>query len=286
MWLAALAAGEVMAAHLGLMDEAASLRATRESAARRVDALLFNGEYYVQAIDDVDAEPYQFGTGCLSDQVFGQLLASLAGLGHVLPRDHVHSAVAAIFKHNFRRSFTEHANVQRTYALNDEQGLVLCTWPRGGRPQLPFVYSDEVWTGVEYQVAAHLIIEGEIDAGLALVAAVRERHDGIRRNPWNEVECGNHYARSMASWAVFQALCGYVVDVPNGRMAAEPRIRQGEFSAFVITGTGSGNLQRACGSGQRELLRALDPIFGTLDLELVATSAITGDDPGQTTRGR
>ena len=102
----------------------------------------------------------------------------------------------------------EHHSIQRTFALGDEAGLVLCSWPRGGRPRFPMVYSDEVWTGVEYQVATTLVHEGLIDEALTVVRAVRDRHDGIRRSPWNETECGNHYARSLASWGVLLALSG------------------------------------------------------------------------------
>ena len=147
----------------------------------------------IQQIDDIDEYRYQYGAGCLADQVLGQLLAHVAGLGYILPEAHVKSAVKAIFKNNFKTDFSDHAHVQRAYVLNDEKGLLLCSWPNGSRPKLPFIYSDEVWTGIEYQVAAHCIYEGLVDEGLTIVKAVRERHDGFKRNPWNEVECGHHY---------------------------------------------------------------------------------------------
>ena len=83
------------------------------------------------------------------------------------------------------------------------------TWPQGGRPEIPVRYCDEVWTGIEYQVAAHLIYAGLVDEGLTVVRGLRDRHDGERRNPWNEFECGNHYARAMASWAAVLALTGF-----------------------------------------------------------------------------
>jgi hypothetical protein len=159
-----------------------------------------------------------------------------------------------------------HENVQRTYALNDEAGLILCSWPRGGRPRFPFVYADEVWTGVEYQVAAHLILEGAVDAGLTIVAAARDRHDGYRRNPWNEVECGNHYVRSMASWSVYQALCGVMVDVPAGQISVEPAISSDEFDAFVICGTGWGTYHERTDQPSGKRTRWLEPLHGTLDL--------------------
>jgi hypothetical protein len=117
----------------------------------------------------------------------------------------------------------------------------LCTWPHGGRPKFPFVYSDEVWTGVEYQVAAHLIYEGWISEGLAIVEAVRDRHDGIRRNPWNEVECGHHYARSMASWALLLVLSGFHYNCSKGYISFAPVVKAEDFHCFFITGSGWGS---------------------------------------------
>ena len=221
-YLAALRAVEEMARIMGEPELAQRSRALFERGSKRLDELLWNGEYYIQRLDDVDAHKYQHGQGCLSDQLLGQLHARALGLGDLLPADHVRSAVKSIFDHNFKTDFRQHVNCQRTYALNDEAGLLLCTWPHGGRPRFPFVYSDEVWTGVEYQVAAHLFYEGWIDEGLAVVEAVRARHDGVRRNPWDEVECGHHYARSMSSWAILLALSGVRCDWGRGELSFAP----------------------------------------------------------------
>jgi non-lysosomal glucosylceramidase len=253
MFLAALHAGAALADHLGHAETAARWRAAAASARQRVDELLFNGEYYDQRLDDVDARRYQYGSGCLSDQVFGQLLAHIAGLGYVLPAEHVRSAVAAVHRHNFRRDLSAHHSVQRTYALGGEAGLVLCSWPRGGRPRIPFVYCDEVWTGVEYQVASHLVYEGLVDEGLELVRAVRARHDGHRRNPWNEAECGNHYARSLAAWGVLVALTGADYHAPTGSLSFTPRLG-GALRAPFTTGTGWGVLRLSGTGAELELL--------------------------------
>ncbi|MFT4029673.1 MAG: GH116 family glycosyl hydrolase [Protaetiibacter sp.] len=262
MYYAALHAAARLAEHLGEPDRAAVWRETARVGAERMDELLFNGEYYEQRLDDVDAARYQYGTGVLSDQVFGQSLAHLVGLGHVLPAAHAASAVRAVHRHNFRAELSHHESVQRTYALGDEAGLVLCSWPRGGRPRIPFVYSDEVWTGIEYQVATHLIFEGAVDEGLELVRAVRARHDGVRRNPWNEVECGNHYARSLASWGVLLALGGVHADVPGRTLSLAPAT-PGPFRSFFSTGTAWGRLEL----DDEELVLRVDG--GLLDLGTV-----------------
>jgi uncharacterized protein (DUF608 family) len=221
-YLAALRAVEEMARVLGEDDLSGRCRDAFETGSANLDAMLWNGGYYIQKLADIDAQKYQHGEGCLSDQLLGQLHASLLGLGDLLPADRVKTALKSIHEHNFKRDFSEHANCQRVYALNDEAGLLLCSWPHGGRPRLPFPYADEVWTGIEYQVAAHLIHEGWVDEGIEIVEALRARHDGIRRNPWNEVECGNHYARSMASWALLLALSGMRINAENGESTFEP----------------------------------------------------------------
>ena len=221
-YLAALRAVEEMARAMGEDDLSGRCRDAFETGSKNLDRMLWNGGYYIQKLDDVDAQKYQHGEGCLSDQLLGQLHASLLGLGDLLPADHVKTALKSIHEHNFMRDLSEHANCQRVYALNDEAGLLLCSWPQGGRPRLPFPYADEVWTGIEYQVAAHLILEGWVDEGIEIVEALRARHDGVRRNPWNEVECGNHYARSMASWALLLALSGMQINADNGGATFEP----------------------------------------------------------------
>ena len=243
-FLAGLRAVEELAGIMGEPDLAQRCHATYTRGAQRLDERLWNGQYYIQRLEDVNAHKYQFGQGCLSDQLLGQLHARLLNMGDLLPVDHVRLALKSVFNNNFKRDFSEHVNCQRTYVLNDEAGLVLCSWPQGGRPRYPFVYSDEVWTGIEYQVAAHLIYEGWVAEGLEIVQAVRDRHDGVRRNPWNEVECGHHYARSMASWAVLLALSGFHCDLGRGVISFAPRVEAtsepNRFTTFWSCGRGWG----------------------------------------------
>ncbi len=230
---------------------------------RKLDKTLWNGEYYEQRLPDVDAYKYQHGVGCLADQLFGQLNAHLSGLGYLLPPKKVKKAMGAVFKHNLLTDFTHHDNCQRTYALNDDVGLLACTWPNGGRPRIPFPYSHEVWTGIEYQVAAHLIWEGLIDEGLAITKAIRDRHDGVKRNPWNEFECGHHYARSMASWGLILALSGYQCDMTEKKISFSPRINEDDFRCFWSTGTAWGTYtQKRDAKGK--FTHGVEVIHGTL----------------------
>ena len=124
--------------------------------------------------------------------------------------------------------------MQRVFALNNEGGLLLCSWPHGGRPVIPFVYSDEVWTGIEYQVAAHLIYEGLVAEGIRIVQTLRNRYAGYNRNPWDEIECGHHYVRAMASWSLLLALSGFTYSVPKGIIGFAPRYAEDDFQCFGL----------------------------------------------------
>jgi uncharacterized protein (DUF608 family) len=266
LYLAALEAGARMAEALGDSAAAESYREVARRGVEKYDGELWNGEFYTQTVlfpppgavapqtlgashppslQQGETEPrYQYGPGCLSDQMLGQWFAHVVGLGRVLPEAHVRETMRAIFHHNFRRDLSSHASCQRTYALNDEAGLLLCTWPNGGRPAYPFPYADEVWTGIEYQVAAHLIYEGLLEEGLSIVRAVRERHDGERRNPWDEFECGHHYARAMASWSVLTALSGYQYSAPAYSLRFAPKLNADDFRCLFTAGDAWGSFSQ------------------------------------------
>ncbi len=269
LYLGALEAAARMASHLGDDKSAESYRRVYAKGRARLDQLLWSGEYYIQTVDESQpkASRYQYGEGCLSDQLLGQWFAEVVDLGKLLPRDHVRGALAAIFRYNFNTDFADFANAQRLYALADEKGLLLCSWPKGKRPALPFVYSDEVWTGIEYQVAAHLIYEGMVKEGLAVVEAARARYDGTRRNPWNEIECGNHYARAMSSWSLLTAISGFSYSAPLKEIRFRPRVSEARFRCLYSSGTAwGGYAQRA---DQKKLDAEIAVEGGTLELAAV-----------------
>ena len=225
-YLGALKAMTLMGAALG--EDTQRYAALFEKGKAYLETKLFNGEYFEQAVEwktleatlDLTREPpqtqallaaegpkYQYGSGCLSDGVLGAWMAKMCGVGETLDPEKVKSHLLAVYKYNFKRSLLGHDNPQRPgYAVGNESGLLLCSWPRGGKPSLPFVYSDEVWTGIEYQVASHLISYGFLAEGLDIVRACRARYDGTKRNPFNEYECGHWYARALASYGLIQAL--------------------------------------------------------------------------------
>ena len=186
---------------------------------------------------------YQIGAGCLTDQILGQWHADLAGLGDVLSPDNVASALRSIFAENFRPTLSDHFNPCRVYAYEDEAGLLVCTWPKGiEKPATPVPYSEEVWTGLEYMLASHLIARGFVDEGLTVVRAARARHDGSRRNPWNDIECGSYYARSLSSYALVNAYLGMTFDQRVGEIGFRPA-RAGQAVYFWSAGRGWGEIE-------------------------------------------
>ncbi len=263
-YLGALTAMSALARDAGHAEDATVYDELAQKGAQQIDERLFNGKYYQQqimvkglrdkkmfAIPDDDSDEahllktegpkYQIGSGCLSDGVFGAWLARLCGVESPQKRVSIRKHLAAVYRHNFKPSLWTHANLQRPgYALGDEPGLLLCTWPNGGKPTLPFVYSDEVWTGIEYQAASHMIAEGMAAEGLTLVDAVRSRYNGRTRNPWNEYECGNYYARAMSSYALLLALSGFNYSAVTKTMTLAPRIDVNPFTCFFSTASGWG----------------------------------------------
>ncbi len=250
LYLAALRAVEEMAALLEDSAQAASARELFEKGSANLDAELFNGEFYVQTVDHERYESMQYGDGCHADQLLGQWWAHALGLGHLLPADRVGSAVKAIHKHNFRRDLLDHTQRPRIYVKPEEPGVLICTWPNGGDLEDPTNYSHETaWTGVEYAVAGQLIYEGLVDEGLGIVTAIRSRQNGRIRNPWNEVECGDHYARALASWNLLDALSGYVYDAGAGSLTVGPRLSPESYRAFFIGNRGWGSYSQEINRG-------------------------------------
>jgi hypothetical protein len=185
---------------------------------------------------------YQIGEGCLTDQILGQWHADIAGLGDLLAPDRVAAALKSIFTENFLPSLRDHFNPCRVYAYEDEAGLLVCTWPEGAaKPAVPVPYAEEVWTGLEYMLASHLIQRGMVEEGLTIVRAARARHDGARRNPWNDIECGSYYARALSSYALVNAWLGLSFDQRRGEIGFRPA-RPGDGAYFWSAGRGWGEI--------------------------------------------
>ena len=278
-YLGALKAAAEMAEACGDASFAEECRAVFAKGRAAAEAELFNGEYYIQKIDLDDQSvltcfpdnaaagdscpywdpehgeiKYQFGGGCSIDSHLGQWYASLYGIGEILDPERVRSTLRAIFKYNFRETMADHANTWRVFALNEEAGTLICSWPAGVRkPVIPLPYHSETMTGFEWAAACHLVMSGEREAGERMAAAIRDRYDGSNRNPWNEIECGSNYARSMAAYAMLQAYSGFRYDMTKGSIGFRP-IVEGDFRCFWSLGSVWGEYVRSGGTEEIRIL--------------------------------
>ncbi|HEV2274422.1 MAG TPA: GH116 family glycosyl-hydrolase [Acidobacteriaceae bacterium] len=276
-YLGALRAGEEMARSVGDNASANEYNRLFRSGSQWIDANLFNGSFYVQQIrgfpasqiaphlrsemgtQDTEHPEYQVGGGCLIDQLIGQYLAQVAGLGPLVSQQNVRSTLASVYKYNYKRSLADHDNVERTFALNDEEAMVICDYANEPRPHIPFPYYAEVMTGFEHSTAALMIYSGMMEEGLQCIRNIRSRYDGEKRNPWDEAECGHHYARAMASWSSFLALSGFRFEGDRAALVALPFLSQKDFRSFWSTGTawGSFSYRPAADNGTRFTIQVL-----------------------------
>ena len=200
----------------------------------------FQSSYSEEArkILEKEGPKYQYGNGCLSDGIIGCWMSLVCGLDEPIDQSKVTGHLESVYKYNLKHCLADHANPQRPgYAVGNDGGLILCSWPKGGKLSLPFVYSDEVWTGIEYQVASHLIFEGKVKEGLDIVRTVLNRYDGIKRSPFNQYECGSWYARALASYSLIQALTGVRYDAVTKTLHIESKVGK-NFRSFLSTASG------------------------------------------------
>jgi uncharacterized protein (DUF608 family) len=267
-YLGALKAIFEMGKYLG--EDVSSYELLYKKGKQSMENELYNGEYFVQKIkwkglsspDPVEVSKsalnsnysdealkllqkegpkYQYGNGCLSDGVLGCWMGEVSGLKNIIDSVKIAGHLASVYKYNFKKDLKNFENPQRpSYALGHEGGLVLCTWPRGSKLSLPFVYSNEVWTGIEYQVASHLMFMDQVEKGLEIVRTCRDRYNGKVRNPFDEYECGHWYARAMSSYSLLQGLTGVRYDAVDQILYIDSHI--GDFTCFLSTGTGFGNI--------------------------------------------
>ncbi|HOX37174.1 MAG TPA: GH116 family glycosyl hydrolase [Candidatus Brocadiia bacterium] len=275
LYLAALRAGEEMATEMGDVEFAQRCRNIFESGSRLSSEKLFNGEYFIQDVDLGRFPMHQYADGCLSDQLFGQGWARQLGLGNIYPQPQVEEALRSVWAYNWAPDVGPYNQIfppQRWFVAPGEGGLMTCTWPLskhlGNNSTL---YRDEVWTGIEYQVAGNMIWEGMLTEALSICRAVHERYAPAKRNPYNEVECGDHYSRAMASWGVFTALSGFTCHGPKGQMNFAPKLNPEDFRSAFTAPEGWGTFtQKRSGKCQKNTLtvRWGQLKLSTLSLEL------------------
>ena len=285
-YLGALRAAEEMARAVAEVEFAEKCRTLFERGSAWIDAHLFNGEYYEHHIwppkdasdvaevllvgmgaKDPTKPELQLGAGCLVDQLVGQFMAHVCGLGYLVKPEYVRKTLQSILRYNLREGLFDHFNCMRSFALGDEAALLMASYPKE-RPENPFPYYSEVMTGFEYTAAVGMLYEGQVDEGVRCIANVRTRYDGRKRNPFDEAECGHHYARAMVAWAAMLALEGFHYSAVNRTM----RFTAQDGTFFWATGEAWGTCTIRTNSESAEAF--LDVLYGDLVIEYFALTGL------------
>jgi len=278
LYLAALAASVEMAIVMDDTFAEKEYKAILEAGKNNIEKL-FNGEYFVQNEDPEHKDAIGIGSGCYIDQVFGQGWAYQVGLGRLYNKEMIQSALDALWKYNFvpdvgplRASVSPQIN-GRPYAIAGDAGLIMCTWPLGGKKEdwekhWQFGYFNECMTGFEHQAASHMIWEDQLDHGLSIEKAIHERYGANKRNPYNEIECSDHYSRAMASYGAYIAACGFTYNGPKGQLGFAPKLNPENFRAAFTSAQGWGSLQQIrTETSQTNMLKIA---YGTLTVQEVS----------------
>ena len=291
LYHAALRASEAMAEDLGEPAFAERCRALRLKGERSMVEKLYNGEYFINLVDPNFPKTVNSGTGCHIDQVLGQSWAFQAGLGRILPAAETRSALQSLWRYNFAPDagpWRELNKPGRLYGLPGEAGLIITTFPRpdwnylkaaGGDEKTMWaaMYFNEYMTGFEWQVAGHMIHEGMVTEGLAIARAIHDRYAPSKRNPYNEIEWSDHYARAMASYGVFTALCGYRYNGQTGMLAFAPKLTPENFKAAFTSAEGWGSYaQQRSATGFTAMV---DLAYGKLTLNTLGVQVTDGFVP-------
>jgi uncharacterized protein (DUF608 family) len=283
LYVAALRAGEKMALEMNDPDFAEKCRQIAEKGSANIDQELWNNnyQYYIQIADPSHANAVGSYDGCEIDQVFGQSWAHQVGLGRILSKENTHTALQSLWKYNFTPDVGPYRGLHKSgrwFAMPGEGGLLMVSFPMGDAPDIKdqnggwsAMYFNECMTGFEYEVAWNMICEGMLQEGLSVTRAIHDRYHPLRRNPWNEVECGDHYARAMASYGVFLAVCGFECHGPKRHLGFTPHMNSANFKAAFTTAEGWGSFSQKLEKNQQT--ETIELKWGLLNLETLSFEA-------------
>lgn len=241
-YLLALDCGAKIARELGQNTRAELYEGLYQNGKKWTNENLFNGEYFYHKVDLNDKSlaekfdssyywneetselKYQVANGCIIDQMLSDFHSAIIGLDGIFDEQKKQTALSSLYRYNFKPSMRDVTNMWRNFAINDESATVICTYPYG-KPSIPIPYCEEAMTGFEYALAVLMLANGREKECLAMVKAIRDRYDGEKRNPFNEIECGSNYARSMASYALLPIYSGFTFDIPSDYVGFKPLVK-------------------------------------------------------------
>jgi uncharacterized protein (DUF608 family) len=279
LYLAALVASEKMALIANDKAQADEWKSIAEKSAKKQDNELWNGEYFQQIRGEKPATDYE--DGCHSDQLLGQWWADQLGLGSLYPDYKIKSANEAILKYNFKSTLEDYYQGHRTFALPEEAGMVVTTWPRNPRTKYASRYSGEVWTTFEYTIGSQLIKYGKLQDALTVLRSGYKRYDGKYRtgytgrwgnfgfsgNPFGDDECGQFYGRALSQWSVMLAVQGFDYNGPEGIIGFNPKWKPENHQSFFTVSKGWGVFNQKRAQNVQENSIRLD--YGTLSLNTI-----------------
>jgi uncharacterized protein (DUF608 family) len=282
--IAAVKAGQRMAEEVGDTDFARRCADYVAKGSANMDKYLFNGEYYIHR-PDKESGRKKLGSynTCHIDQVMGQSWAYQVGLGQILDNKKVRSALKSLWKYNYTPDVGPYIRTHvggRPYALPGEGGMIINTNPKnepkpyGEDVSWQAGYFHECMTGYEYEVASHMIAEGMTDEGLAIVRSIHDRYHAAKRNPYNEIECSDHYARAMASYGSFITACGFEYNGPKGYIRFAPKWDADNFKAPFTAAEGWGSYSQQLSNNVMKCLLELK--YGQLQLNSFSADAPKG----------
>ena len=279
--IAAVKAGEQMAIEMGDEAFAKTCATYVTNGTKNMEEKLFNGEYFIHQPDPIKGrEKLGSYNTCHIDQVYGQSWAHQVGLGRIIDKEKTISALKALWKYNFTPDvgpYIKDRRGWRPYALAGEGGMVMNTnplneaKPYGEKITWQLGYFHECMSGFEHQVASHMMAEGMTDEALILTRMIHDRYYAGKRNPFNEIECSDHYARAMASYGTFISACGFDYDGPNGYIKFAPKLNPNKCKIPFTSATAWGSYEQLL--LDKKFSAQLHIKYGTLILNKITLDA-------------
>jgi uncharacterized protein (DUF608 family) len=276
--IAAVKAGEQMAIEMGDTAFASTCATYVSKGTKNMEEKLFNGEYFIHKPDEIKGrEKLGSYNTCHIDQVYGQSWAHQVGLGRILDKEKTVSALRALWKYNFTPDvgpYIKERRGWRPYALAGEGGMVMNTNPSneakpyGENTTWQLGYFHECMSGFEHQVAAHMMAEGMTNEALVLTRMIHDRYHAAKRNPFNEIECSDHYARAMASYGTFISACGFDYDGPNGFISFAPKMSPNKCKVPFTSASGWGSYEQT--QHEDHFIAKLHVAYGSLRLNKIS----------------